>query len=65
MKNSASTFVETALGPPDHQKYCVDVSRPGTHQNALRYPHIKLDTKTQVWRDMSDCAICAIRTGPT
>jgi hypothetical protein len=35
------------------------------HQNGLRDPTISVDAKTQVRRNVSQCAFCGIRTGPT
>jgi hypothetical protein len=40
-------FMETAPGPPEHEQYCVNVSRPG-RTNALHNSQITPDAKTQV-----------------
>jgi hypothetical protein len=38
---------------PEHEQWCVDISRPGRTMNALRDPQIPLDAKTQVRHNVS------------
>jgi hypothetical protein len=55
-------FVETAPGPPEHEKLCIDISRPDAHK-CTTWPKDRTGCKTQVRRNVSRRAFCGNRSG--
>jgi hypothetical protein len=55
--------MDTASGPPEHEKYSVDVGTP-TYQIALCDPQIPLEAKTQVQRNVSRALFMEITPSP-
>jgi hypothetical protein len=58
-------FMETVPDPTKHEKIMCRRFAPQTQRNALHDPKIPLDAKTQVRRNVSQCAFYGNLTGPT
>jgi hypothetical protein len=61
---SNALFMETALGPPKHEKKVHQHFTAQTHWNALHDPHILPDAKTQVRCNVTRHAFYGNCTGP-
>jgi hypothetical protein len=57
-------FVGSEPAPPKHEKYCVNVSRPGRTKTQYVTIDPTVCKKTEVQRNMSQHTFCGVRTGP-
>jgi hypothetical protein len=58
-------FMGAALGPPEHEKYCIDIFTPQMHPIVVREPQIARNAKTQVHHNISQRAFYGIHIFPT